>query len=230
MQTVGWSRRSWWWVVAAAGPIVQALYSAGLALPAPAWLSDLASPVAHVFQVLGALPILAWLVPAIVFPLLALWDAIARVIHPARSLAVAAWGLSRRSLLALSVAAWVSVAASQPLWWLRDRAVEACVARAEVVVAAIEKYRKLRGAYPAALDDLVPEPFESLPSPGMVAYPRFHYRRADSATRYSGYELAVPMAFGSKGDQLVYWPQQDYPETLYSGLVQRVRGWAYLHE
>jgi hypothetical protein len=219
-------RRPLWLAAEALGPVWYVLYSAGLAAPAPEWLTRALIPFVGIIQVLGVVLVLAWTLPALVLPSVFVWNALKRE----SALSVAPWGLSPKGTLALAALAWFSALAAQPLWALRNRAVDACAARGNVVVAAIENYRRVHGAYPSALQDLVPSHLRAIPSPGALAYPTYSYRRSDAPSLRSGYELSLSMPHGSNGDQLIYWPQHNYPQVLYSGSVRRVAGWAHVRE
>ena len=111
--------------------------------------------------------------------------------------------------------------------------------RAQPIVAALEAYHADRGNYPPALSELVPDHLPRVPGTGMVAYPHFSYERAArvpgrSRTRSGAspaYDLYVDCPLLILGfDTFHYWPSQDYPDEMWGGGVERVDGWAYVHE
>ena len=55
----------------------------------------------------------------------------------------------------------------------------------------------------------------------------------DMPGHFSGapFELTVPCSIGLLNwDVFVYWPSEEYPDHMYGGWVERVEGWAYVHE
>jgi hypothetical protein len=219
-----------WWFGAAFSPVWYAAYGALLTVQAPPRVVDLIAPVAPLMQVAGGILALVWIGPAVVLPMMLLWSTLARLrrgrpIEPSGPM-----GLGLRLGVVLVLLSWAAPFAAQPVWKMRRMGVDACASRAKSVVEALERYRGDAGEYPDSLDNLVPAYLHSVPIPGPIAYPRFKYSRASSTTPYRGYELAVPMLHGGSGDRLIYWPNQAYPQRIYSGEVD-VRGtWAYISE
>ena len=225
MSPLKWSTTPWW-VGAALSPVWYVAYSALLTVQAPARVVNLVAPVAPLIQVAGVVLAIAWAGPAMVLPVMLLWNKSPRL-RRRRSFQIS---LSPRFGALVVLLAWVAPFAAQPMWALQRLGADACASRAQKVVEALERYRSDEGKYPASLNDLVPRYLSSVPVPGPIAYPRFEYSRANSKTKYAGYELAVPMLHGASADRLIYWPNQIYPERIYSGGVD-VRGtWAYVSE
>jgi hypothetical protein len=219
-----------WWSAAALGPIWYQMYGAVLALPAPQQVGQLFALAAPLFPLVGVGLALVWGAAAITLTSLFLWTVITRLRTHRWPSSVANLSLTPRSALLIMLASWCSPVAAQPLWELRRLGIEACAIRGERVVEALERYRREYGIYPRSLQDLVPRYVASVPSPASLGYPKFTYVRAEAGSMRVAYELQVPMPHGGSGDRLLYWPNGDYPDTIYSGEVERVRGWAYVHE
>lgn len=107
--------------------------------------------------------------------------------------------------------------------------------RGGAIIRAIHDYAAVEGALPASLADLVPRELDAIPETGMVGYPHFEYRDVRSSAEDSGplfatYELRVNLSQLLQFDCLVYWPEGNYPDTLYGGWVERIDSWAFVHE
>ena len=103
--------------------------------------------------------------------------------------------------------------------------------RAQPLLSALGRYHGERGRYPAALSDLVPTYLPRIPYTGMMGHPDFDYRRPGEAREEAGgYDLYVSCGMGSNFDTFHYWRSQDYPDEMWGGIVERVDGWAYVHE
>jgi hypothetical protein len=105
----------------------------------------------------------------------------------------------------------------------------------EVIVEAIRAYEVKTGELPASLDELVPRELESIPETGMGGFPSFEYifktAEADESEHiFSSYELRVNLFKLVQFDCLVYWPEGNYPDSMYGGGVERIGDWAYVHE
>ena len=106
---------------------------------------------------------------------------------------------------------------------------------AEHVISAIERYGADTGDAPKSLEDLVPKYLDIL-STRIGGYRKFEYtgpavERDDGWGRiFRTYELRVKCFRFLQSDQLVYWPEGDYPEFMYGGSVERFGRWAYVHE
>lgn len=106
--------------------------------------------------------------------------------------------------------------------------------RSQSLIAAIEKYQRNHSALPRSLQDLVPDYLPEVPSTGMMAYPGYRYYVGDEAKqRYAGNPWALSVFTPSGGinfDEMLYFPNQNYPKTGYGGSLQQVGEWAYVHE
>lgn len=106
--------------------------------------------------------------------------------------------------------------------------------RSEAVVTAIHKYERDHGEPPSNLDSLVPTYLNAVPETGMAAYPEYQYHYGiDALERFYGNPWALTV-FTPRPlinfDMMVYLPKQNYPERGYSGVLERVASWAYVHE
>lgn len=89
-----------------------------------------------------------------------------------------------------------------------------------------------------SLARLVPEYLDEVPGTGMIGYPEWQYERRDDdenwRQRHAGenpaYDLRVHCTYGLNFDTLHYWPSERYPGRMWGGGVERVDGWAYVHE
>ncbi|MEW6307208.1 MAG: hypothetical protein AB1705_27460 [Verrucomicrobiota bacterium] len=103
--------------------------------------------------------------------------------------------------------------------------------RSKPLVAAIRAYEQRHEHPPESLQALVPEFIPSVPSTGIAAYPEYRYSTA--ATNYHGNPWVIIVFTPSGGinfDQFMYFPLTNYPKTGYGGWLERVGGWAYVHE
>ena len=118
---------------------------------------------------------------------------------------------------------------------IRHAAFERASETGNDVVAAIERYRRDKGAYPDSLESLVPKFLAQIPGTGLMGYPDFYYcKRGDPSGRIDGnaeYELGIRCSSGFLNwDVFFYWPDQVYPEFIYGGGVKQIGKWAYVHE
>jgi hypothetical protein len=98
------------------------------------------------------------------------------------------------------------------------------IAKGDIVVAALERYKRDQGKYPKNLDILVPAYLVGTPKTGYDDQ-QFLYR-ADQP--YAGsYHLSVSMM--AAWDELFYEPDQRY-QGEYGGTIDRLGRWAYLNE
>ncbi|MBM4044395.1 MAG: hypothetical protein FJ279_04715 [Planctomycetes bacterium] len=105
--------------------------------------------------------------------------------------------------------------------------------RSAPLVQAIHKFDEENGRPPVSLDDLVPRYLPSIPGTGMGAYPRYEYVAGDKAKQRYGnpWALYIHTSIGfCNFDMFLYFPNQNYPEKGYGGVLERVRDWAYVHE
>jgi hypothetical protein len=112
--------------------------------------------------------------------------------------------------------------------WLRHRTFAALAERSSSLIVAIEQFERAHGAPPTSLDELVPEYSANVPSTGVPAYPRYEFTSRVANARW---ELRVQCPLGLMNwDVFFYWPGTDYPNAIYGGSVERIGGWAYVHE
>jgi hypothetical protein len=108
--------------------------------------------------------------------------------------------------------------------------------RSDPLIRAIEQYEKDHGEAPQRLAELVPKYLAALPGTGMAAYPEYRYHRrgveSDHFLRGNPWALSVftPKGWGFNWDMMIYLPDQNYPSHAYSGRLERVGDWAYVHE
>lgn len=121
----------------------------------------------------------------------------------------------------------------------RRRHIVAAVRRLRPLTVALEQYYDAHGAYPDTLGQLVPDYLPHLPGTGMIGYHDLGYklikqdrewrRRPDRVGKE--YELYIYCSLGfSNFDSLRYWPSERYPDYKWGGTIERMDGWAYVHE
>jgi hypothetical protein len=125
-------------------------------------------------------------------------------------------------------------------WRIRRAAFERVTQRGEPIIQAIESYRSREGGVPSSLNDLVPKHIKEIPGTGIRAYPEFEYEVPLVRDEYykelyekhkALYELRVDCSLGGLNwDCCIYWPSEDYPESIYGGRTERIGKWAYVHE
>ena len=144
------------------------------------------------------------------------------------------------------------------LWWsnqrrsqwaeLRARDLPITIKKAELIIMAINRYKKDKKKCPSSLNDLVPRYIERLPDAGAIAKNGWHYRTdKDIAKQTSGVTVSVdeqaggwvlfvwvrdeysPNAFGF-GDAFVFHPSGQYPQHGYGGMLVPFRNWGYYIE
>jgi hypothetical protein len=106
--------------------------------------------------------------------------------------------------------------------------------KARPLILAIHKYEREHSTPPPNLESLVPNYLPEIPTTGMAAYPVFSFHTGDDAQQeYFNNPWAVsiltPTSF-LNFDELLYFPQQNYPEVGYGGWLERIGNWAYVHE
>jgi hypothetical protein len=116
---------------------------------------------------------------------------------------------------------------------LRHRAFVRASHVGDRVVQALAQYRSETGEYPDRPEQLVPGYIEQLPYTGMIAYPAFAYTKGhnDLEGKPGSYELRINCTSGGINfDRFIYWPSEVYPDQIQENGVERIRGWAYVHE
>jgi hypothetical protein len=145
----------------------------------------------------------------------------------------------KRRLSAISlgiwIMSWLTWVAIPPggMWANRRVALERIAQNARPVTTAVEKYRIDHNRYPASLQELVPLYLPTVPRPDALGCPEYHYRlpRTVQQPAFGGYELKLRTPSGGIDfDCFVYWPEQEYPASMYGGTVERIVDWAYVHE
>jgi hypothetical protein len=133
--------------------------------------------------------------------------------------------------LVLAISCAVGIIAGQKL---RTAGMRSFAERSQSLITAIEKYQRHHSAPPRSLHDLVPNYLPKMPSTGMMAYPQYHYYVGDEAKQRYGsnpWVLSVPTPSGGINfDEMLYFPNQNYPEKGYGGWLEQVGEWAYVHE
>jgi hypothetical protein len=126
--------------------------------------------------------------------------------------------------------AWVPVPINFQLDHLCDPGLSRITFAAQPLLKAIEEYQRDNGQLPPALDALVPTYLDRTPYTGAVGFPRFEYRLPNEYRSFKQYEVLVrtPSTLASH-DMLIYWPEADYPLSLYgSQQVRPINDWAYV--
>ncbi|HEX8551995.1 MAG TPA: hypothetical protein VF681_10635 [Abditibacteriaceae bacterium] len=203
-------------LISLCGPIGIELMRALQVAPYPQFLTPVAQWLLSLFFVL---PIM-WVVAALASPFLSIYY----VFKPQQRHMLSACS-------AIWLTSWAGLPLSRSIRPLRDAGLASSTQRAKPLIAALEHYRKAHGDYPEQLHDLVPAYTSSVPSTGMLGYPKFHYRKTAAGSPFRTYELKVRTPGGGINfDSLVYWPEKSYPPRMYGGSIERINDWAYVHE
>jgi len=121
----------------------------------------------------------------------------------------------------------------------RKRCIIVAVHRLRPLTMALERYYDAHGSYPDSLEKLMPEFLERIPGTGMIGYRELGYKPIDQEREWrkrpdragKEYELYIYCPLGmSNFDSLRYWPSERYPEYKWGGTIERMDGWAYVHE
>ena len=111
-------------------------------------------------------------------------------------------------------------------WDIRRFALVEVTEKSETLISAIKSYNKEVGKAPSSLDELIPTYITKIPLTGMMRYPEYQYNVSDD--RWS---LVIDTSLGVLNwDLFVYFSDQDYPEWMAGGSVERIKNWAYVHE
>lgn len=106
--------------------------------------------------------------------------------------------------------------------------------KSQPLIAAIKKYEQDNSTPPRTLQDLVPNYLPAIPSTGMGAYPDYRYFTGNEAQdEFPGKRWVLSVFTPGPGinfDQILYFPDQNYPETGFGGSLERIGDWAYVHE
>jgi len=113
---------------------------------------------------------------------------------------------------------------------LRRYGFEQATVRAETLIVAIERYVREHGSAPESIDLLVPEYLpaipDRLPPIGIISGKDV---RDDFGGNHWVLHASVATGF-INFDSFMYFPNGDYPDEGYGGWIERIRGWAYVHE
>ena len=113
----------------------------------------------------------------------------------------------------------------------RERVFVSLAKRSKPLISAIEQYKRDNGEYPNKLEDLVPKYLSRVPNTKIPAYPEYYYRKASLESCFNKYQLLVPCSTGALNwDVFFYWPEGNYPDSIYGGGVDRIEDWAYVNE
>ena len=144
-----------------------------------------------------------------------------------------AWLLAGQAVLIAATA----FGATKSYFHSRDWGARHAADRGNQIVEAINRYQASEGKLPDTLKDLVPRELEWVPNTGMIGYRSFHYFgpvdeavAKDEQRLFATYEIRVNLYKFLQFDSLVYWPEGNYPDFMYSGWVERIGDWAYVHE
>ena len=105
------------------------------------------------------------------------------------------------------------------------------VSRGGKLVTAIKQYQLKQGTPPATLAALVPDYLPAIPGTGVGAYPHYEFITNSSPVKYGGdkWVLSVEVSTGDlTRDELIYYPDQNYPSAEQVATVRRYGDWAYL--
>ncbi|MBX7256524.1 MAG: hypothetical protein K1Y02_09200 [Candidatus Hydrogenedentes bacterium] len=131
--------------------------------------------------------------------------------------------------LAIFVVAAGSYIALPKFLHLRDEGFSRITFNAQPLLAAIEQYKADQGVWPPSLDALVPAYIDKIPYTGAPGYPKFNYEVASEGTPFREYQLSVKTPRGSTyHDQLIYWPEMNYPLWIKGATVEPLNDWAYM--
>jgi len=148
-----------------------------VALPGPHSLFGLAF-VSYTYVLIGTM-----LIPVLLLPFAALWF----FVQACRSVRVY-WPMWL-SLLVLAVL-FVNVLLIQTS--LQSNARHRVVEEGKEVVAALQSYHSVYGAYPDSLSELVPNFIDRYPTPSIIGIKSYHYNQTDSGFLFSFYEDFAP--------------------------------------
>jgi hypothetical protein len=115
-------------------------------------------------------------------------------------------------------------------WQLRNLGFHLAAARAEPLIAAIERYTADHGGPPESLDLVVPTYLSELPK----RVPDLQLVTGERARREFGGNDWALYAVVSTGllnwDEFIYYPNQQYPDSGHGNGISRIDRWAYVHE
>lgn len=116
---------------------------------------------------------------------------------------------------------------------IRMKAFENLARRSRPLVSAIKQFESNYGRPPERLEQLVPEFMEQIPGTGIGAYPNYEYKVITDKRYYEGNSWVLVVSTPSgvlNWDTFMYLPNQNYPQSGYGGVLERIDDWAYVHE
>jgi len=141
--------------------------------------------------------------------------------------------LRRFGVLALS-ASFAFLITFWPCWYLseaiRMSAFHRLAQRSRPLVSAIHEFEDEQGRPPTDLGELIPTYLPRIPGTGMPAYPAYEYSLDSGLWCGNPWTLSIYCPLNWSLDQFLYFPLQNYPPWGYSGLVEIVDDWAYIHD
>ena len=105
------------------------------------------------------------------------------------------------------------------------------VSRGRPLVAAIKQYQLKQGTPPATLAALVPDYLPAIPGTGVNAYPRYEFITNNSPAKYGGDKWVLTVDVSTDDltrEELVYYPDQNYPSPPQVSMMRRCGDWACL--
>ncbi|HUV40406.1 MAG TPA: hypothetical protein VMW23_01290 [Sedimentisphaerales bacterium] len=144
---------------------------------------------------------------------------------------------SRRVSVLLLMSCVIYLGVAKACFWcsgkVRMAAFHKLAERSKTLVQAIKEYELRYGNLPASLENLVPEFLPNIPQTGMGAYPEYEYKVGEEAQEFAkdAWCLVVNTPLGGLNwDIFIYFPNQDYTECGWGGVLEKVKDWAYVHE
>jgi hypothetical protein len=119
-------------------------------------------------------------------------------------------------------------------WHIQRASMESIVERAEPLIEAIELYTLDNSKPPPSLESLVPKYLHSVPKSGLRDLHDFEYHVGPNTKKLYCGNPWVLTVFTPRGglnfDMLIFFPDQNYPNEGYGGVLERIANWAYVHE
>jgi hypothetical protein len=115
----------------------------------------------------------------------------------------------------------------------RTNEFERLAQRSVTLIEAIKKYEHDKGHPPVILDDLLPNYIERIPNTDMGAYPSYKYEQVREHDQRHGnpWVLYLEAPLGILNfDSFLYYPNQNYPESIDGDPIQKIGDWVYVHE
>jgi hypothetical protein len=162
------------------------------------------------------------------------WSALAAVLGIVVALVALRLHPQRTQVLAFSIAVIAGTAAGM---WLgpihKMHRMRQVTAAAMPLVEAIRAFERDQRRPPRDLTELVPRYVAAVPPTGMRGFSEWVYLTGPDARAYEENPWVLLIHTGGPGfnfDQLMYFPNQHYPEFGHGGWIERMGAWAYVHE